>query len=176
MRARPTVTDPSWVADFADHCAPASSPAARQGWQRDLADFNEELRSRFALQAGERRIFGWQVRKAVAAHFGLTQAEIAGASRRAPYVGARQIAMYLCVRFAGLTSRQTGALFGGRDRSTVRYAVGCVAARVAADPKLAREIDALAAACRDVTDRSEPGTRQPPGDATARPTTRTRIA
>ncbi len=152
MRAKPTVTDPSWIAQFVDHCAPAAAPVARPGWRRDLADFNEELRSRFALAAGERRIFGWQVRRAVAVHFGLTQAEITGESHRAHYVRARQIAMYLCVRFAGLSCRQTGALFGGRDRGTVRHAVERVAARIAADPKLGREIDALADASRAVTE------------------------
>ena len=104
------LTDPGWAAQFIDRCAPARQPRARC-WQRDLAEFNEALRSRFALPAGGRRIFGWQVRQAVATHFGLTRAELAGASRLASCVWPRQVAMYLCVRFAGLSWIQ-GTFYG----------------------------------------------------------------
>jgi chromosomal replication initiation ATPase DnaA len=55
--------------------------------------------------------------------------------------------MYICVRFAGLSQVQAGALFG-RDRTTVAHAVECIASRIAADPAFAKEIDALVAACR----------------------------
>ncbi|HUI96124.1 MAG TPA: helix-turn-helix domain-containing protein [Xanthobacteraceae bacterium] len=145
------LTDPDWIAQFTDHCAPARR-RRQPCWRRDLAEFNEALRSRFGLLAAERRIFGWQVRQAVAAHFGLTRAEIAGASRLARCVWPRQVAMYLCVRAAGLSCRQTGALFGGRDQSTVRHAVGRVAARIAGDQALDETVGALAAACREVTE------------------------
>jgi len=144
------VTDPGWIARFMDHCAPP--PAAPPSWRRDLADFNEELRSRFALQVGDGRIFGWQIRHSVAAHFAVTRAEITGASRLARCVWPRQVAMYLCVRFAGLSCRQTGALFGGRDHGTVRHAVDRIAARIAIDPAFAETIGALVAACREVTE------------------------
>jgi hypothetical protein len=148
----PNVTDPCWIAQFTDRCAQAS-PAVSPDWGRDLAEFNEELRSRFALPVGGGRIFGWQVRHAVAAHFGLTRAEIVGASRQGRYVWPRQVAIYLCVRFAGLSCRQAGALFGGRDHTTVRYAVRRVAARIAAEPALEEMIGALVAACRALGDR-----------------------
>ncbi len=146
-----TVTDPGWIAQFTDHGAPAALPR-RLCWRRDLAEFNEGLRSRFALPAAERRIFGWQVRAAVAAHFGLVRAELTGASRLAHYVWPRQVAMYLCVRFAGLSCRQTGALFGDRDQSTVRHSVDRVAARIAANPALEQTIGTLVAACREITE------------------------
>jgi chromosomal replication initiation ATPase DnaA len=145
------LTDPGWIAQFTDHGAPATLPR-RPCWRDDLAEFNEVLRSRFALPAGGRRIFGWQVRQAVATHFGLTRAELAGASRLADRVWPRQVAMYLCVRFAGLSCRQTGALFGDRDQTTVRHAVDRVAARIAADPALDQTIGALLAACREITE------------------------
>jgi chromosomal replication initiator protein len=78
--------------------------------------------------------------------------EIAGASRGRRYVWPRHLAIYLCVRFAGLSCRQAGALFGGRDHTTVRHAVACVAARINADRALAETIEALVAACRAVTE------------------------
>jgi len=144
-------TDPGWIAHLTDHWAPARRPRG-PCWQRELAEFNEALRSRFALPAGDRRIFGWQVRQAVAVHFGLSRAELAGASRLARCVWPRQVAMYLCVRVAGLSCRQTGALFGDRDQTTVRYAVDRVTARIAADPALEQTIRALGAACRDMAE------------------------
>lgn len=145
MPERTAATDAAWIGHFADRCSPAVRPG--RGWQRELAEFNEELRSRFAVSPGERRIYGAQVRQTVATHFGLTRAEIAGGSRDARYLRPRQIAMYICVRFAGLSQVQTGALFG-RDRTTVAHAVDCIASRIAADPAFAKDIDALVAACR----------------------------
>lgn len=152
MAAMPIVTDPSWIEQFAERCAPVAPSTKRASWRHDLAEFNEELRSRFALHTGDRRIFGWQVRQTVAAHFGITRAEIGGASRQGHYVWPRQIAMYLCVRFAGLSYRQTGALFGGRDQTTASHAVRRVAAKIAADPAFEHTIAALVAACRRITE------------------------
>lgn len=146
MPVRPVGTDAAWIGHFADRSSPAEA-APRRGWQRELAEFNEELRSRFAISPGERRIYGAQVRQVVAAHFGLTRAEVAGGSREGRYVRPRQIAMYICVRFAGLSQVQAGALFG-RDRTTVAHAVDRIASRIAADPAFAKNIDTLVAACR----------------------------
>ncbi len=152
MAALPVVTDPSWIAQFTDRCALATPRGPRSSWRRELAEFNEELRSRFAHPMSDRRIFGWQVREVVATHFGLSRAELAGGSRNAHYVRARQIAMYICVRFAGLSYAQTGALFGDRDRTTVLHSVRRATAGIAADPTLAKTIDALVAACRSLAD------------------------
>jgi hypothetical protein len=155
----PVATDAAWIGHFADGYAPPKPAPSGRGWQRELAEFNEELRSRFALSPGEGRIYGAQVRQAVAAHFGLTRAEIAGGSRDAHYLGPRQIAMYICVRFAGLSQVQTGALFG-RDRTTVAHAVNRIASRIAADPAFAKDIDALVAACRRSSHRHPTAARE----------------
>ena len=152
MARAPVVTDPGWIAHFAEDGAPVLASGSRPHWRRELAEFNEELRSRFACCVGDRRILGRHVRDAVAAHFGVTRAELAGAGRDARYVTARQIAMYICVRFAGLSSTQTGALFGDRDHTTVLHSVHRAAARIAADPALGKTIDALVAACRNRAD------------------------
>jgi hypothetical protein len=151
MPVRPVGTDAAWIGHFADRSSPAE-PVSRRRWERELIEFNEELRSRFAISPGERRIYGAQVRQVVATHFGLTRAEVAGGSRDARYVRPRQIAMYICVRFAGLSQVQAGALFG-RDRTTVAHAVECIASRIAADHAFAKEIDALVAACRKSSTR-----------------------
>lgn len=162
MTGAPVVTDPTWIAHFAEGGASALPSGSRSHWRRELAEFNEELRSRFACCAGDQRILGRHVRDTVAAHFGVTRAELAGASRDARYVSPRQIAMYICVRFAGLSSTQTGALFGDRDHTTVLHSVRRAEARMAADPALRKTVDALVAACRNrADDRPMRSTRVP---------------
>ncbi len=64
-----------------------------------------------------------RIRAMVACHYGLTLAEITSAARSIPYLLPRNIAMYLCIRYAGTSFPQTGRLFGNRDHTTVLHAV-----------------------------------------------------
>jgi chromosomal replication initiator protein len=52
----------------------------------------------------------------------------------------RQVAMYLCREVLGMTLHDIGAVFGGRDHSTVIHAVDRVKARVASEPQFAQRV------------------------------------
>lgn len=55
-------------------------------------------------------------------YFGLTVEDLCGTSRGRALVTARQIAMYLCRELTDLSLPKIGALFGGRDHTTVMHA------------------------------------------------------
>ena len=147
---------PAASAVAADPAPPASLPPvsppdvpAPTDWRAELIAFNEELRRLFIGATARRKLLlATRIRDVVAAHFGITVAEIVGSRSSRQCARPRQIAMFICARHTGLSSPRIGALFGGRDYSTVLYAVRKIAARKAADPALAAEIDALVARCR----------------------------
>ena len=58
----------------------------------------------------------------VANYFGLTVDDLCAGSRTHVLVTARQIAMYLCRELTDLSLPKIGALFGGRDHTTVMHA------------------------------------------------------
>jgi len=64
-----------------------------------------------------------EIVRAVAEYFKLTQEELFGKSRSQGIVVARQIAMYLCREKTSMSLPKIGALFGGRDHTTVMYAI-----------------------------------------------------
>ncbi len=140
------VTDPGWIAHFVAP-PPARRPRDPHVWLLRLRQCNEAMRARFALGSAN-AVAAQRIRATVAAQFGLTRAEITGGGRPARCLEPRQIAIYMCVRFAGVSMTDTGRLFGNRDHTTVRAAVRRIERRRAAEPALARKIDALLAACR----------------------------
>lgn len=71
----------------------------------------------------ERPIEPPDIIRATADLFEFTVAELTGPSRRQPLVLARQIAMYLCRELTNLSLPKIGALFGGRDHTTVIHAI-----------------------------------------------------
>lgn len=60
---------------------------------------------------------------AVAAAYGCTTSQLVENTRKKELSQARQIAMYLCRRMLGESYPSLGRLFGGRDHSTIMYAV-----------------------------------------------------
>ena len=94
-----------------------------------------------------RPLLGAQIRDIVARHYGLTRAEIQGASRRNEYALPRHVAMYMCVRLGGLSATMTGRVLD-RDHTTVLYAVKRIA-------RLARESTVLADEIRTLWERCE---------------------
>lgn len=61
-----------------------------------------------------------------AEYFDITPEEICSSSRSRPLVNARQMAMYLCRELTDLSLPNIGKRFGGRDHSTVIYAMNKV--------------------------------------------------
>jgi len=129
-------------------------------WPNELEDFNEMLRTLFC-PVDPRLYFiappmpappspsslGEDVKKIAALHFGITRAEIEGAGSARAHARPRQIAMYICVCFAGLSTVRTGLLFGKRDHSTAVHAVQIIKTRISADPAFADEVSGLVRKC-----------------------------
>lgn len=59
----------------------------------------------------------------VAAHYGFSSKDLRGKKRDNQLVQARQVAMYLCRELFGESYPSLGRIFGGKDHSTVMYAV-----------------------------------------------------
>ncbi|MCW2870085.1 chromosomal replication initiator protein DnaA [Actinacidiphila oryziradicis] len=67
-------------------------------------------------------ITGEAIMAETASYFGLDVEDLSGSSRSRVLVTARQIAMYLCRELTDLSLPKIGALFGGRDHTTVMHA------------------------------------------------------
>ena len=74
----------------------------------------------------ETRVTSDLIVSVTASYFDVTHDEICSASRSRPLVNARQIAMYLCRELTDLSLPKIGERFGGRDHSTVVFAVNKV--------------------------------------------------
>jgi chromosomal replication initiator protein len=64
-----------------------------------------------------------EIIRATAQAFGFSVDELIGPSRRQPLVMSRQVAMYLCRELTDLSLPKIGAMFGGRDHTTVLHAI-----------------------------------------------------
>lgn len=83
--------------------------------------------------------------RAVAAHFDLTVADLAGRSRQHHIVLARQAACWALRNATPLSLTAIGQLLGGRDHKTILYAIAQTEARMAADAVLRAQLHALIA-------------------------------
>lgn len=81
--------------------------------------------------------------RAVCAEFGLTMEELTGRRRTAEVATARQVAMLLVREETDLTLGGIGALMGGRDHSTVVYALGAIERRLRHDADVKRAVEAV---------------------------------
>ena len=81
------------------------------------------------------------VLRLTAERFGVEVADLTGKGRRQELVTPRQIAMYLIREHTQHSLPEIGAFFGGRDHSTVLYAVKKVQDRLDAEPDLRKATD-----------------------------------
>lgn len=85
-----------------------------------------------------------QVQISVASEFGLTIADLASPRKLGHLVIARQVAMLLCREMIPHASLpQIGRQFGGRDHTTILWAVRVTPAKIAADPELFASVERI---------------------------------
>ncbi len=82
--------------------------------------------------------------------FNLQKGQIESESKSQTLVYPRQLAMYLCRKMTVRSLTQIGDSFGGRDHSTVIYAVERVVKRLTADPSVANDLRRITDAVHDI--------------------------
>ncbi len=83
------------------------------------------------------------IQKAVAQHFDIPTDTLKARTRISRIVLARQVAIYLCRELTSNSLVQIGKKFGGRDHSTVLYAIKKITEGCARDPALKRRIQTI---------------------------------
>ncbi|WP_062137795.1 chromosomal replication initiator protein DnaA [Demequina aestuarii] len=76
-------------------------------------------------------------------YFGISMEELTGTSRSRVYVTARQIAMYLCRQLTDLSLPKIGENFGGKDHTTVMYAVKKVEDQIAQRRQMYNQVNEI---------------------------------
>jgi hypothetical protein len=83
------------------------------------------------------------VQRAVARHFESNREAIVGPSRKKRIILIRHVGMYLCRTLTSLSCPEIGRRFGGRDHTTVLYAVRKIADLIKTDERLAADVAKL---------------------------------
>lgn len=94
----------------------------------------------------------------VAAHFRISVEELRGDRRTAKITVPRQLGMYFCRELTHLSLKDIGKAFGGKDHTTVIYAVTRVEERLGVDEAFARDAMILRARLRERFRRPDEGT------------------
>lgn len=82
-----------------------------------------------------------KIMECVAAYYRIGVSDITGISKQKMFAFPRQIAMYLCKNLTELNFTVIARIFGGRDRTTVMYAVDKIAVAIKENPNLKRDIE-----------------------------------
>lgn len=84
----------------------------------------------------------------VARTFNVNAEEIRSSNNRSAYIsGPRQIAIYITNELTTLTQENIGKEFGGRDHSTIKYAIDTTVKKLKKEPKLKSIIDDIKKNC-----------------------------
>lgn len=95
------------------------------------------------LRANDRKITVDEIKKVVCAHFNIRLSDMESARRSRAVARPRQIAMYFAKQLTAKSLPELGRLFGGRDHTTVMYAIRKVEELSATDQAFEEDIDIL---------------------------------
>jgi chromosomal replication initiator protein len=87
----------------------------------------------------------------VCSEFGLSFHDLTGRRRTAAVATARQVAMFLCREETDVPLGRIGQVLGGRDHSTVVYALGAIERRLQRDLAVKRAVDAVRSRLKKVS-------------------------
>jgi chromosomal replication initiator protein len=90
-----------------------------------------------------------EIMEETAAHFQVSVDELIGERRTARITVPRQVGMYFCRELTHLSLKDIGAAFGGKDHTTVIYALNRVEERLGVDDIFAREVMLLKARLKE---------------------------
>ena len=83
------------------------------------------------------------IQRLIAERYGVSISDLLGKRRTQNIAQTRQLAMYLCRRLTGCSYPEIGALFGGRDHSTVIHAFRVMEEKIQVDSLFKGEIEKL---------------------------------
>ena len=95
------------------------------------------------LRANDRRVTIDEIQKKVAQHYNIRLADMHSARRARNVARPRQVAMFLAKQLTTRSLPEIGNKFGGRDHTTVMYAVKKITELKESDGTLAEDIDLL---------------------------------
>lgn len=95
------------------------------------------------LRSSDRRISIDQIQKRVAEHYNIKLSEMHSSRRARAVARPRQVAMYLSKQLTSRSLPEIGRKFGGRDHTTVMYAVRKVEELCAGDATFREDVDLL---------------------------------
>jgi chromosomal replication initiator protein len=105
-------------------------------------DLAREVLSRL-IDNAEREVTPDAVIKAVAEHYGVKVSDLRSERKHKVIALPRQVAMFLIRRLTRCSLPDIGLRFGGRDHTTVMYAVKKIEKKVAEDVSLRNTVEAL---------------------------------
>lgn len=103
----------------------------------------------------ERELTVTEVLKLVAEYYGVSVLDIKSQRRHGPIIRPRQVAMYLSRFHTPCSYPHIGKHIGGRDHTTVMYAVESITKKMTLDSGLAQEIQAIAAKLEYLSGRAD---------------------
>lgn len=83
------------------------------------------------------------IKRVVAVRYGVRVRDLEGPRRHDGVVVPRFVAMHLCSRLLGLSREKIGRHFGGRDQSTVKYALAQIEERIQSSSKYLNAVGEL---------------------------------
>jgi chromosomal replication initiator protein len=101
----------------------------------------EVLKDQFAI--GEKTITIDEIKREVAAYFGIKLADLVSKRRTQNLVYPRQIAMHLCRQLTPSSLPVIGKMFGGRDHSTVIHSLHMISQRMKTSVEVQNTIDTI---------------------------------